>query len=270
AALRMQDPVVFDATHHYVLGLVRGGLIDGLRVDHIDGLVDPEGYLAWLRGATPAGTAIFVEKILAPGERLRSTWPVEGTTGYEFLNEVEEVFLDPAGAARIERFYRSLRRLAGGESTFDDIAREAKRRVLRTALLADLERAAKELWAVSRAAGRQWTHEQILTAIADFVAALPVYRTYVNGGSAIDPADRQVIHCAVHTATPSSPDAELIAFIAKVLLDEEPNVKPEARARFAQRLQVLSGPAAAKGVEDTALYLYVPVTSRTEVGGEPD
>jgi (1->4)-alpha-D-glucan 1-alpha-D-glucosylmutase len=270
AALRVQDPAVFAATHAYVLRLVRDELIDGLRVDHIDGLVDPEGYLARLREATPAGTAIFVEKILAPGERLRSSWPVEGTTGYEFLNEVEEVFLDPGGAARIERFYRSLRHLAGGESTFDDIAREAKRRVLRTALLADLERTARIFAEMSRARGHIWTHEQILTALADFIAALPVYRTYVNGG-AIDPADRQVIQCAVRVATEASPnDAELVGFIARLLLGEEPEADPDARVRFAQRVQVLSGPAAAKGVEDTALYLYVPVTSRTEVGGEPD
>src|SRR5262249_41180648 len=156
AALRVQDPVVFTATHAYVLGLVCDGVIDGLRIDHIDGLVEPAAYLERLRAAVPGGTPIFVEKILAPGERLRSTWPVNGTTGYEFLNQVEEVFLDPGGAARIERFYRSLRHLSKGD-TFDDIARNAKRRVLRSALLADLERAGTIMLRIARAVGSSWT-----------------------------------------------------------------------------------------------------------------
>src|SRR5215831_7786835 len=271
AALRVQDPVVFSATHDYILNLVSDGVIDGLRVDHIDGLVDPAAYLERLRAAIPAGTPIFVEKILAPGERLKSTWPVEGTTGYQFLNEVEEVFLDPVGAARIERFYRSLRRLGQGDKTFDDIAREAKKRVLRSALLADLERAGRSLLSIACGAGKSLTLEAVTSALASFIAALPVYRTYIDGRGAIDPADRQVIQCAVGLATQESPESrDVVAFIGNVLLDEEAGVDPAARLCFAESVQVLSGPAAAKGVEDTALYVYVPVTSRTEVGAEPD
>jgi (1->4)-alpha-D-glucan 1-alpha-D-glucosylmutase len=271
AAVRVHDPAVFAATHEYVLGLVRDGVIDGLRVDHIDGLVDPAEYLDRLRAATPSGTPIFVEKILAPGERLRGTWPVQGTTGYEFLNEVEEVFLDPAGAARLERFYRSLRRLSRGETTFDDIAREAKKRVLRTALLADLERAAEVAFEIASAAGKTWTMDVFVAGLAEFIAALPVYRTYVDGSGTIDSADRWAITCALGSATLAAPELEaVVSFIGRVLLAEEPKIDADARLCFAQHVQVLSGPAAAKGVEDTALYVYVPVTSRTEVGAEPD
>jgi (1->4)-alpha-D-glucan 1-alpha-D-glucosylmutase len=271
AAVRVHDPAVFAATHEYVLRLVQGGVIDGLRVDHIDGLVDPAAYLDRLRAATPPGTPIFVEKILAPGERLRGTWPVQGTTGYEFLNEVEEVFLDPAGAARIERFYRSLRRLSRSETTFDDIAREAKKRVLRSALLADLERAAQVALEIARAAGKTWTIDVMVAGLAEFIAALPVYRTYVDGSGPIDPADRRAITSAVGSATLSVPElGDVVAFIGRVQLAEEPGVDPGTRLCLAQRVQVLSGPAAAKGVEDTALYVYVPMTSRTEVGAEPD
>jgi (1->4)-alpha-D-glucan 1-alpha-D-glucosylmutase len=271
AALRVQDPVVFTATHDYVLNLVCDGVIDALRVDHIDGLVDPAAYLERLRAAVPAGTPIFVEKILALGERLRSTWPVQGTTGYQFLNEVEEVFLDPAGAARIERFYRSLRRLGRGDKTFDDIAREAKKRVLRSALLADLERAGRAGLGIAYGAGKSWTLEAVTSGLVSFIAALPVYRTYIDRTGAIDPADRKVIQCAVRSATQDSPEsAEIIAYISSVLLDETAGVDPAARLCFAQSVQVLSGPASAKGVEDTALYVYVPVTSRTEVGADPD
>jgi len=271
AALRVQDPAVFTATHEYVLRLVRDGVIDGLRVDHIDGLVDPAAYLVRLRAATPPGTPIFVEKILAPGERLRSTWPVQGTTGYEFLNEVEEVLLDPAGAARIERFYRSLRRFAGGDATFDDVALEAKKRVLCSALLADLSRAARAAFAVARATGKRWTLDAMVESLADFIAALPVYRTYLDGAGAIDRTDRHVIDYAVRSAAQVAPErGDIVAFIGRLLLDEEPGSDSGARQCFAQRVQVLSGPAAARGVEDTALYVYVPMTSRTEVGAEPD
>ena len=271
AALRVQDPEVFAATQGYVLSLVRDGVIDGLRVDHIDGLVDPAGFLERLRATTPPNTPIFVEKILAPGEHLRAAWPVQGTTGYEFLNEVEEVFLDPDGAARIERFYRALRHFRGGTTTFDDIAREAKKRVLRFALLADLERATRVAVRIAAAAGNSWTIEHVSAALADFIAALPVYRTYVDGGTAVDPADRDVIDAAVRSASRIAPERnDVIAFIGKLLLNEVPGVDAAARVEFVQDVQVLSGPAAAKGVEDTALYVYVPVTSRAEVGAEPN
>jgi (1->4)-alpha-D-glucan 1-alpha-D-glucosylmutase len=271
AALRVQDPAVFTATHDYILNLVCDGVIDGLRVDHIDGLVDPAAYLERLRAAVPAGTPIFVEKILALDERLRSTWPVQGTTGYQFLNEVEEVFLDPAGAARIERFYRSLRRLGRGDKTFDDIAREAKKHVLRSALLADLERAGRTVVGIAYGTGKSWSLEAVTSGLASFIAALPVYRTYIDGRGAIDPTDREVIQSAVRSAMQDSPEsAEVIAYIGSVLLGEAADVDPAARLCFAQSVQVLSGPAAAKGVEDTALYVYVPVTSRTEVGADPD
>ncbi|MGH7618451.1 MAG: malto-oligosyltrehalose synthase, partial [Gemmatimonadaceae bacterium] len=271
AALRVHDPVVFDATHGYVLGLVRDGVIDGLRVDHIDGLVDPAAYLARLRDATPPGTPIFVEKILAPGERLRASWPVQGTTGYEFLNEVENVFLDPAGTDRIERFYRGMRRFGRAAGGFEDIARDAKRCVLYTAFLADLERVATVATDIARTASRQWSRESVTAALADFIAALPVYRTYLDETGTLDAADRSVIECAVGVATCAAPERdEIIAFIGRVLLGDEPDVAAEARVCLAQRVQVLSGPASAKGVEDTALYVYVPVSSRTEVGAEPD
>jgi (1->4)-alpha-D-glucan 1-alpha-D-glucosylmutase len=270
AALRIQDPDVFTATQGYVLRLVRDGVIDGLRVDHIDGLVDPAGFLERLRAATPTGTPIFVEKILAPGERLRSAWPVQGTTGYQFLNELEEVFLDPQGAAGIERFYRALRHLRGA-ATFDDIAREAKKRVLRFALLADLERAAQFAMSIATSLAKPWTLEQLSAALAEFIAALPVYRTYVDASGVIDPADREVIEKTVRSAVRGAPDrGEIIEFIGKLMVNEVSGADPVIWLGFVQHVQVLSGPAAAKGIEDTALYVYVPVTSRAEVGAEPN
>jgi (1->4)-alpha-D-glucan 1-alpha-D-glucosylmutase len=270
AAVRIQDPEVFAATQAYVLGLIRDGVIDGLRVDHIDGLVDPAGFLERLRAETPPGTPIFVEKVLAPGERLRASWPVQGTTGYEFLNEVEDVLLDPVGAARIERFYRALRHIRGA-TTFDDIAREAKRHVLRFALLADLERAARIAVRIAADVGSPWTLESVLVALTELISALPVYRTYMNDGEATDPADRNVIETAVQSASRVAPErTDVIAFIGGLMMNEISGADAAARLEFVQHVQVLSGPAAAKGVEDTALYVYVPVMSRAEVGAEPN
>lgn len=111
AAVRVEDPEVFEESHAYTLSLVRDGVIDGLRVDHVDGLADPRGYLERLRAAVPPGAHLFVEKILSNGEQLRSDWPVDGTTGYEFLNELEDVFVDAHGFARIDALYRRFRHL---------------------------------------------------------------------------------------------------------------------------------------------------------------
>ena len=264
AALRVEDPDVFDATHALILRLVREQVIDGLRVDHVDGLLDPAAYLARLRAATSPDTPIFVEKILGPGERLPGTWPVQGTTGYEFLNEVENVFLDPAGTARIEHFYRRLRRL--GDTTFEDVARAGKAGILDGALRADVDRLAKQFCSTVGATER-WTADEVARALIAFIAATPVYRTYIDARSQVSDADRAAIRRAADGAIASGASREIVELIAATLLDA--NASADALA-FAQRLQQLSGPAAAKGVEDTALYVYVPVTSRDEVGSEPD
>jgi (1->4)-alpha-D-glucan 1-alpha-D-glucosylmutase len=262
AAVCIEDPKVFDETHALILQFVREGLVDGLRVDHIDGLLDPEAYLHRLRKATSPSTPIFVEKILAAGETLPSSWPVQGTTGYEFLNDVENVFLDPGGTARIEAFYRRLRRLGG--TTFDDVARAGKAAVLRGALRADVNRVAAELLPLAKAEKKPWKIEELAEGIIEFVAGLPVYRTYIDDRSPVSDADRQILRSHPDArAEGTSVGPALHQFIRDTLLEKK-------SIRFAQRLQQLSGPAAAKGVEDTALYVYVPVTSRGEVGGEPD
>ncbi|HEX7019838.1 MAG TPA: alpha-amylase family glycosyl hydrolase, partial [Gemmatimonadaceae bacterium] len=143
-ALRMEDPAVFEETHALILRWVREGVVDGLRVDHIDGLLQPRAYLERLRAATTAADGdrepplLFVEKILSPGETLRDTWPVQGTTGYEFLNDVEDALISPEGFANVERCYRRMRRL--GDSGFAEAAHAGKRAVLVDALRPDVDR----------------------------------------------------------------------------------------------------------------------------------
>lgn len=268
AAVRVEDEAVFRETHAYLLQLVRDGVVDGLRVDHVDGLLDPLQYLVRLRAAVRADTPIFVEKILAPDESLRPNWPIQGTTGYEFLNALEDMFIDASGYDTIERTYRSLRRL--GRTTFRDIARTAKADVLQSALRADVARVANLALGLARAAGKPWSRDELAGAIIAFVAALPVYRTYVDGRSEVDDADRDVVNRAAREATPSrGHGCDIVSFIASLVLGNAA-VDSATRLEFVQRLQQLSGPAAAKGVEDTALYLFVPLVSRNEVGGTPD
>jgi (1->4)-alpha-D-glucan 1-alpha-D-glucosylmutase len=268
AAVRVEDDAVFHETHAYMLRLVNEGVVDGLRVDHIDGLRDPLRYLRRLRDSVPPQTLIVVEKILSPGEPLRPTWPIDGTTGYDFLNALEDVFIDPAGFAAIERGYRTLRRL--GTTTFRDIARAAKSSILHGALRADVARTAKLAIPLARAAAHAWSRDDVAAGIIALTAALPVYRTYIDGHLPVDEADRDPVQRALRdTVAPDAVDRDVVAFLGSVILGEA-NVDADQRLRFVQRWQQLTGPAAAKGVEDTALYVYVPLVSRNEVGGAPD
>jgi malto-oligosyltrehalose synthase len=271
AAVRVEDQAVFDESHAYTLSLVRDGVIDGLRVDHVDGLADPRGYLERLRAALPAGVPVFVEKILSNGEALRADWPVDGTTGYEFLNELEDVFIDAAGFGRIDALYRRVRHLPK-ETTFRAIARQGKLAVLKGALDADVRRLAGVLVPAARAAGLQIKPADLQAAIVELIASLSIYRTYIDGRPHIDAADRAAVDQAVDDACAraAAPLAQPLRFVGAVLLDAADGIDPAVRLRFVARFQQLSGPAMAKGVEDTALYVYVPMVSRNEVGGAPD
>lgn len=272
AALRQEDPEVFAETHELILSLVGERVIDGLRVDHVDGLLDPLGYLERLREEVerrvPAKDGgvfpIVVEKILSPGEKLHRSWPVQGTTGYEFLNDLEDVFLHADGYAAIERGYRSLRRLTSGD--FADVAHAGKVKILEGALRADVDRLVRQLQPLSNDRSRD--AKALANGIVQFIAALPVYRTYVDGRSTEpDPDDVRVLDRAVEVArSRADGDGPGVDLIRSIVLD----ASSDARLGFVQRLQQTSGPATAKGVEDTALYIYVPLASRNEVGGAPD
>ena len=330
AAVRVEDPEVFAETHAKVLEWVGDGVIDGLRIDHVDGLRDPLGYLRRLRqeveghrsevpGAgslprtydlgprTDSPFPIFVEKILSPGEHLRREWPVQGTTGYETLNDIESIFIDNDGAQAVEQMYRRMRRLKIGdrEVTFADVARDGKLKVLRGPLRADVKRLARTL-ARGEGGGRRaegnsnlqpaTSHlegRHLVAGIIQLITALPVYRTYIDGRQPLPcPEDRDVIERAVAIAQEHADEKEhaVVSQIAKVFLEpldevegERSEVGEERRAptshlapRTSHRLEFIltfqqtTGPATAKGVEDTALYNYFPLASRNEVGGEPD
>jgi len=278
--LRVEQADVFEATHRLVLQFVADGLVDGLRVDHVDGLLEPRRYLERLRAAIDARRPvspraghfpIFVEKILAEGERLPPDWPVDGTTGYEFMTTLEDVLVDPAGYAAIEAAYRGAR--SGPD--FHTVAVDSKRRVLRSTLNADVRRIAPMLADVARQAG--WPKLSIAAyagAIVELVAVLPVYRTYIDAERpAASERDRKIlVRAFAQVRERGHADAGACDALERALLGEwrEPDeAQRRARLSFVLRWQQLTGPAAAKGVEDTALYIYAPLASRNEVGGDP-
>jgi (1->4)-alpha-D-glucan 1-alpha-D-glucosylmutase len=262
-ALRVEDPRVFEESHQLVLRLVAEGKVDGLRIDHPDGLRDPAAYLRRL----PAGEYVVVEKILGADERLRPSWPVAGTTGYDFLNRVLGLFVDPDGEEQLSELYG---RFTGEETDFGAVAYEAKQLVMREALATDLDRltaVAAEVCERHRRS-RDYTRRDLRLALRELAAGFPVYRSYVVPGRDESAEDVAAIDAAATAAAERRPDVdpELLAFLRDVLLGR---VDGDVEADLAVRFQQFSAPVMAKGVEDTAFYRYFRLAALNEVGGEP-
>ncbi len=240
AGVRQEDQSVFEQTHELVLSLVRDGLVDGLRIDHPDGLADPARYLARLRDR--GVERVWVEKILEPGERMRD-WPISGTVGYEFLNDACALFVDPAGEPALTALWQ---RISGDARSFDEVAREAKLEQVQLTFRPELERLGRELPAGERVAG---------DVLARALASLSVYRTYVEPEPGlVSEDDRRAIAAA----------AGMDPQLAAMLLLGRP-----APAGFVTRFQQTTPPVTAKGVEDTAFYRYGRLLALNEVGGDP-
>jgi (1->4)-alpha-D-glucan 1-alpha-D-glucosylmutase len=270
-SMRMSEAAVFEATHRLVLDLVRAGKLTGLRVDHVDGLADPEAYLATLRDAT-GGAFVVVEKILARDESLPAGWVV-GTTGYEFIAAVDPLFVDPRGRERLERWYVEATGVAG---PFREVVRDAKRALARELFAGELDALARTVQGLGRQDrhGRDLTHADLLDALVEVAAALPVYRTYVRSRD-VSAADRRSIEHAVGEArlAVAPEQASAVAFVHRVLTMSLPERASPSRVRawlaVVTRWQQFTGPLMAKGAEDTALYRWLPLLSLDEVGGDP-
>jgi (1->4)-alpha-D-glucan 1-alpha-D-glucosylmutase len=229
--VRVEDPEVFELMHRKALELVRDGAVQGLRIDHVDGLADPRGYLERLRAE--GVEHVWVEKILEPGEELRD-WPVEGTTGYEFANDVTALFVDPAGEEPLTRLWEEL---TGEAEPFAAVAARAKREQVETTFRPEVERL-RRLWDAP--------------SLDEALASLPVYRTYVEPWSGrVEDADREKL-------------ASVPEPIRRALLLEERGLD-----EFVTRFQQTTGAVMAKGVEDTAFYRYHRLSALNEVGGDP-
>ncbi|HEV3472204.1 MAG TPA: malto-oligosyltrehalose synthase, partial [Actinomycetota bacterium] len=267
AALRTEDPRVFEDTHALLLELVERGRLDGFRIYHIDGLRYPEEYLARLRDASPETLPMWVEKILGADEILPETWPVEGTTGYDFLARVQSVLMPPGGEKVLTDLYTEL----VGPHDPTNLKHESKLFVMNTELSADIERLTESMLSVCERHRdlRDFTRPVVRQAIRETIAALDVYRTYGDARSGeLTAVDAERITGALQRARQRRPDidGDLFELLEAVLLLRHPGSEAHA---FAMRFQQSTGPIMAKGVEDTFLYRYNRFIALNEVGSDP-
>jgi (1->4)-alpha-D-glucan 1-alpha-D-glucosylmutase len=246
AGLRVEDPAIFDATHELVLELVRGGAVDGLRIDHPDGLADPKGYLDQLAEASGDRWTV-VEKILEPGEDLPGSWRTAGTTGYDALAEVDALLVDPAGE---EAFTALDTELSGGPVDYERLVHDCKREVTDGMLGSEVARLVRVIGELPGVDAAQQTE-----ALAELLATFPVYRSYLPDG-------REHLDATVSAVRERRPD---LAGAVDALHPVLSQAGTEAATRFEQT----SGPVMAKGVEDSAYYRWARFVALNEVGGDP-
>lgn len=296
AALRMENRRVFEKTHRFVLDLIAAEKISGLRIDHPDGLYDPGQYYQWLNeaarcrtvytkgpgyGATAGaaepgvstGIYVVVEKILAGHERLRRSWPVHGTTGYEFAILVGGLFVDSRAEQAMTSIYT---RFVGHRIDFEELLYDCKKLIVRVALSSEFTVLANELGRISQADWhtRDFTLNTIREALMEIVAYFPVYRTYVTADG-VSEEDRRYVEWATMQAEKRSraADTSIFGFIRDVLLlagkGEEQDAYHRKILAFAMKFQQYTGPVMAKGLEDTSFYIYNRLLALNEVGGDP-
>jgi (1->4)-alpha-D-glucan 1-alpha-D-glucosylmutase len=300
AGLRVEDPEVFGAIHQLLAALLREGRVTGVRIDHPDGLFDPAKYFemlqevaadAWGIPREPGGRPLYVvaEKILSGRERLPHDWAVHGTTGYNFLNQLNGVFVDGANARAMRRTYE---KLTGVSESFDDLLYSTKRLIMDTSMASELNVLADMLNRISESnrRSRDFTLNSLRDVIVEVVACFPAYRTYVteHGWS---PEDRAVVEQAIVRARRRNPamDPTIFDFFREILLPRDPedvivgapgerrgggyppadSAEEAQRLRFSMKFQQYTGPLQAKGLEDTAFYRYNVLLSLNEVGGDP-
>jgi (1->4)-alpha-D-glucan 1-alpha-D-glucosylmutase len=301
AAIRVEDLSVFTAVHALIFDLIRQGIVSGLRIDHPDGLFDPEQYFldlqqgclsAYQESHTSPSVAplhvlqghqvgsrrfyIVAEKILVRDEELNPSWSIEGTTGYGFLNFLNGVFVDSSKKRVFNKLYN---RFAGWSQCFDDLVYESKRLILKVSMSSELRVLSRQLDRISEQHrwSRDFTLVNLRDALAEVITCFPVYRTYIRSSHAEpDAEDRRHILNAIHCAKRRNPamSESVFDFIRDLLFLEDVDGIDEAqraeRRHFVMRLQQFTGPVMAKGLEDTAFYRYYPLASLNEVGGDPE
>lgn len=281
AGLRTECEAVFGDTHRLVSRLLDEGIVDGLRIDHPDGLADPQRYFERLQ--TLAGRPLYVvaEKILAGWEHLPPQWPIAGTTGYDFAGAVNGLFVWPHSERRLNRLYR---RFTGQGTHFDELLYERKKHIIRGILSAELSVLGNLLYRIAQddRHTRDFTRHGLLDAITETVACFPVYRSYVTPAGASD-EDRRYVQWAIAQAAKRRPGArgesdgdpggDLYGFLRDtLLLEPAPRMSPAARAErieFTRRFQQYTAPVMAKGMEDTSFYIHNRLVSLNDVGFDP-
>jgi len=291
AAIRVEDPEVFAPVHALVFDLVRKGYVSGIRIDHPDGLLDPQKYFEDIQQqvplsdrseASPGQTAprrrlfLMAEKILVGDEELRPSWTIEGTTGYGFLNFLNGLFVDSSRKRALLRLYRQF---SGWSQSYADLIYQSKLLILQVSMSSELNVLSRRLDRISEQHrwSRDFTLHSLRAALREVVACFPVYRSYIRDRALHpDAEDERHIRYAVRSAKRHNPaiSESVFSFIESVLLLKDPEGLSEAdradRRLFVMRFQQLTGPVMAKGLEDSAFYRYCPLLSLNEVGGTPD
>ena len=279
--VRVEDPLVFESTHDQILRFASRPVIRGVRVDHIDGLRDPAGYLSRLQerlaANQPPGSErpyIIVEKILSRDETLPDDWPIAGTTGYEYLNAANSLFVSPSGAKEIETHYFNF---VGTKMRFADVMYEKKKLVMNTLLRVEMRSLGRQLasLATNDRYAKNLLRPELMDVLLETTACFPVYRTYIRNLEVPESA-KHFIGQALDEARRRRPrlSRACFDFLWDVLtLANPPHIladQREERLAFVMRWQQFTGPIVAKGIEDTALYVYYPLLSLNEVGGSPE
>jgi (1->4)-alpha-D-glucan 1-alpha-D-glucosylmutase len=284
AALRMENPEVFEASHQLVFRLVREGAVTGLRIDHVDGLYDPPDYLqklqGWARKEWPEVADsesrplyLIVEKILGANERIPESWPVHGNTGYDFLALLNGLFVQRANERSIEATYA---RFVDKENTFEELAYQCKRLIMNVSMASELNVLGHQLNRLSERdrRSRDYTLNSLTHAIREIIACFPVYRTYITASpEGILDRDRAFVWQAVAKAKRRNPALSglVFDFVRDLLLQatDSRQAHDAERLRFVMKFQQTTSPVTAKGIEDTAFYRYHRLVSLNEVGADP-
>ncbi|WP_407570928.1 malto-oligosyltrehalose synthase [Deinococcus altitudinis] len=280
AALRMEDSRVFAWAHAQLFELVGQGRVDGVRLDHTDGLYDPAGYFEQLQGwagaalgrpALPLPLYVVAEKILEPGEALPARWPIHGTTGYDFLAQLGGTFVNEKFEDEMTAIYR---RFTGDRLSYGEILHDTKELILRGSLASELSGLSERLERLAERdlRWRDFTLSTLRAALREVIACFPVYRTYLRADGAREPGDDAKIGRAIDDARRLNRelDPSVFDFLRSVLtVNTDDALSAQAYAEFAMSFQQLTGPVTAKGAEDTAFYRYVRLLPLNEVGGDP-
>ncbi len=266
-SLRMEDSRVFEDSHRLILKWVNDGVLDGLRVDHPDGLRDPAEYFRRLHEAVSNGW-IVVEKILEPGEAMPEEWPVAGTTGYDFMNRLAGLLIDPAGEQPITDFYAGF---TGESVDYTKMVHDKKYFSLKQLFASDVNRLVNILSEVCERQKRyrDYTRRELTAMIREVIACFPVYRTYIQAEQGkVSESDFNYVIEAIDAAKANRPDfdPELLDFLQELLLLKRTG---KLEAQFVMRFQQNTGPVMAKGLEDTVFYHYNRLVALNEVGGDP-
>ncbi len=282
AAIRMEVQAVFDRAHDLIFKTIREGRIQGLRLDHTDGLYDPLAYFIKLKNAEfSTGSVlprqplyVIAEKILARGEQLPKSWPIDGTTGYDFLSQINALWVDASAETRLTSFYAQF---TGDDLSFEEHAQQSKLNIMRSSLSSEIYMLAQGLERIAEGnrRSRDFTFALLRLAIVETIAAFPVYRTYIREDGSREAVDEGHISRAIRIAKRRNPEANasVFDFLREILLlrvsADLSDEQKQSILRFTMRFQQITGPIMAKGLEDTAFYRYNRLVSLNEVGGHP-